>query len=59
MDPSDEVDVFEATLKYPSVKLISIHYGQYVDAGVSSIYDCGNRRWERYMSRRWIVAGNS
>ncbi|PVH71615.1 hypothetical protein DL98DRAFT_577286 [Cadophora sp. DSE1049] len=58
-DPSDDLDSFITLGVDPSAKLISLHYGQYVDAGVNPWYDCGNTRWERYTSTRWIIPGTS
>ncbi|KAH7308816.1 hypothetical protein BKA65DRAFT_174501 [Rhexocercosporidium sp. MPI-PUGE-AT-0058] len=58
-DPSDEFYNTLATRKLAPAKMIFIHYGQYVNAGVSGWYNCGKRRWERFTSTLWLVAGQS
>ncbi|KAK0110156.1 hypothetical protein ONS95_002808 [Cadophora gregata] len=58
-DPSDDLDSLVGLESEPSAKLISLHYGQYVDSLVDPWYYCGNTRWERYTSTRWIIPGNA
>ncbi|KAH9225013.1 hypothetical protein DL95DRAFT_400304 [Leptodontidium sp. 2 PMI_412] len=59
MDPSEDLNTFTAMTKLPNLQRVYIHHGQYVKAGGSGLYDCGNKRWKRHTSSRWAVAGKS